>query len=100
MTKMLKNGEEGWKARLVVRGFEEKKIEGRTEAPTCSGEGLKICLSVIKREGWKVKSIDVKTAHLQGENIEITIVVKPPREAKIEKLWMLRKVQGRRKGMV
>ena len=85
------NGEERWKARLVVRGFEEKKIEGRTEAPMCSSEGLKICLSVIKREGWKVRSIDVKTAYLQGENIERTIVVKPPRELKTEKLWMLRK---------
>ena len=51
MTKKITKGEERRKARLVVQGFEEKKIEGRTEAPTCSGEGLKICLSVIKREG-------------------------------------------------
>ena len=64
-----------------MRGFEEKKIEGRTEAPTCSREGLKLCLSVIRREGWKVRSIDVKTAYLQRENIEITIVVKPPNES-------------------
>ena len=42
ITKMLKNGEERWKARLVVQGFKEKKIEGRTEAPMCSGEGLKM----------------------------------------------------------
>ena len=81
MTKKIKNREERWKARLVVRGFEEKKIEGRTESLTSSGEGLTICLSVIKREGRKVRSTDVKTAYLQGENIERTIVVKPPREA-------------------
>ena len=62
MTKNLNNGNERWKARLVVRGFEEKKIEGKAEAPTSSSEGLKICLSVIKREGWKVRSIDVKAA--------------------------------------
>ena len=91
MTKKIKNGEERWKARLVVKDFEEKKIERRTEAPTCSGEGLKICLSVIKRERWKVRSINVKTANLQGENRERKIVVKLPREAKSEKLWMLRK---------
>ena len=42
ITKKVKHREERWKARLVVRGFEEKKIEGRTEAPTCSGEGLKM----------------------------------------------------------
>ena len=39
-----------WKARLVVQGFEEKKLTERTETPTCSGEGLKLCLSVIKKE--------------------------------------------------
>ena len=52
---------------------------------------IKMCLSVIKREGWRIKSIAVKTAYLQGKIIERTIVVKPPREAKTEKLWMLRK---------
>ena len=68
MTKKLKNGEERWKARLVVQGFEEKKKEGRTEAPMYSSELLKI--SVIKRERLKVRSIDVKTLYLQGKNIE------------------------------
>ena len=76
---------------LVVQGFEERKLMERTEAPTCSGEGLKLYLSVIKREKWRVRAIDVKTAYLQGKNIERTIVIKPPREAKTEKLWKLRK---------
>ena len=91
MTKKIKHGEEQWKERLVVQGFEEKKIEGRIEAPTCSGEGLKMCLSVIQKESWKVRSINIKTTYLQGKNIERTTVVKPPREAKTEKLWMIRK---------
>ena len=69
------------KAREV---FEERKLTERTEAPTCLGEGLKLCLSVIKREKWRVRAIDVKTAYLQGKNIERTIVVKPPREANRE----------------
>ena len=38
MTKKIKHREEREKARLVLRVFEEKKIKGRTEAPTCSGE--------------------------------------------------------------
>ena len=66
----IKQGEERWKARFVVRSFEEKKIEGRNEASTCSGEGLKMYLSVIKKEWWRVRSIDVKTAYLQGKNID------------------------------
>ena len=53
--------------------------------------GEKIESNVIKREGWRVRSIDVKTVYLQGKTIKRTIVVKPPREAKTEKLWMLRK---------
>ena len=91
MTKKIKQGEEMWKARLVVQGFEERKLMKRTEASTCSAEGLKLCLSVIKKEKWRVRTIDVKTAYLQGKNIERTIVVKSPREAKIEKIWKLRK---------
>ena len=82
LTKKIKQGEESWKARLVVRGFEERKLTERTEAPTCSGEGLKLCLSVIKREKGRVRAIVVKTTYLQGKNIERTIVIKPPRKAK------------------
>ena len=64
-----------WKARLMVQGFEERKL---------MREGIKLCLSVIKKEKWRVRAIDVKTAYLQGKNIERTIVVKPPREANRE----------------
>ena len=82
MTKKIKQGEEMWKARLMVQGFEERKL---------MREGIKLCLSVIKKEKWRVRAIDVKTAYLQGKNIERTIVVKPPREAKTGKLLKLRK---------
>ena len=50
-----------------------------------------MCPSVIKREGWRVRSLDVKTAFLQGKTIERTIIVKPPWEVKTNKLWMLNK---------
>ena len=61
---MTKKKFQKWKRKVeskvrAQRGFEERKIDGRIVAPTCLGEGLKICLSVIKREGWKVRSLDV-----------------------------------------
>ena len=51
MNKNIKEGREKGKARLVAKGFEEREIGCRMEAPTCSMEGLKLCLSVIKRDG-------------------------------------------------
>ena len=56
-----------------------------------------------KREGWKVRSIDVKTAYLQGENIENNSLQTSNRsenrevvDAEEGSLWP----QGHRKGMV
>ena len=51
------------KTRLVARGFEEENIED-TDAPTCSPETLKICLSIINRKSWECKNLDIKTAYL------------------------------------
>ena len=78
MTKKIKDEREKRKTRLVARGFEEREIGCRMEAPTCSMEGLKLCLSVIKREGWQAHSLDVKTAYLEGEAIDRNIIVRPP----------------------
>ena len=86
MTKMIKDGREKWKARLMARGFEEREIRCRMEAPICSMEGLKLCLRVIKREGWQAHSLDVKTAYLQGKAIDRDIIVRPPLETKTDKL--------------
>ena len=47
-----KGGGKTWKARLVAKGFTEK-FGGKfvCEAPTCSAEGLKMVLTVIKTFG-------------------------------------------------
>ena len=50
MIKKIKDKREKQKPRLVGKGFEERKIGYRMEALTCSVEGLKLCLSVIKRK--------------------------------------------------
>ena len=37
----------------------------KCEAPTCSVEGLKVVLVVRKTLGWRVRTLDIKTAYLQ-----------------------------------
>ena len=65
-----KEGGKIWKARLVAKRFTEKlgnKYE--CEAPTCSTEGLKMVVMVIKIFEWNVKTLDMKTAYLQGKEM-------------------------------
>ena len=64
----------GIKARLCARGFEEES-NFRTDSPTCSREGVRIAFSLITSKKWPVKSIDVKTAFLQGKNLERNVLV-------------------------
>src|SRR5215469_12814969 len=88
-----REGEKTIKARLVAKGFMEnsKENELNCEAPTCSPEGLKVVLSVIKRKGWVIQSIDIKTAYLQSNKIERKVFIQPPKEAETQKIWRLHK---------
>ena len=74
-----------WKARLVVKGYMENDALEREEceAPTFSIEGLKVVLAITNMRNWQVKSLDVKTAYLQGKTIERDVLVRPPKEALI-----------------
>ena len=78
------------KARLCARGFEEDQFF-RTDSPTCSREGVRITLATIASNGWNLKSMDVKTAFLQGNRIQRTVHLKPPKEANTKNLWLLQK---------
>jgi len=91
ITEKLNHGKRICKARLVAQGFEEQKENNRTDAPTCSAEILKSTIALINFNGWECKTIDIKTAYLQGENIERKVYLKPPREARCKKIWKLRK---------
>ena len=78
------------KARLVCRGFEEQNEGIRTDSPTCSKDSLRVALAIISSKEWDVNSLDIKSAFLQGKDLEREIYVKPPKEANAEgKLWKL-----------
>ena len=86
------DGKETWiKARLVAKGYQEDTEEIRTDSPTCSKTNLRAVLALAATNHWKIKSIDIKSAFLQGRPIEREVTVKPPREAGTAKLWKLKK---------
>ena len=81
------------KARLVVKGFEKpSKDEILKDSSTCSKETLRVVLSIIAQKKWKLNSIDIKAALLQGENFDREIYVLPPKEANTNKIWLLKSV--------
>ena len=68
------------KARLVVRGFQENE-NPQAVAPTASRESLRIFLSITANEKFDLKTIDVRSAFLQSNPIDRTILIKPPKDA-------------------
>ena len=78
------------KARLVARGFEEDQ-HFRTDAPTCGRESLRLTLLIIAGKKWDLKSIDIKSAFLQGHQLERDVYLRPPVDAQTVKIWKLNK---------
>ena len=93
ITEKIKDGKKIVKARLVVRGFEEEGESEGIDSPTCKPEVLKIALSIMKMKGWKIRSIDIKTAYLQGDKIEREVFIRPPKDWKTgeNQVWKLNK---------
>ena len=82
-----------YKARLCMRGDREKGKETiRADSPTVAKESIKIALTVAANEGFKVRSGDIKSAYLQGVEMEREVFVQPPKEAALNgKIWKLKK---------
>lgn len=81
------------KARLVARGFEEiDNKEVPKGSPTCGKQPLRLILAIMAHNRWRPRSMDIKTAFLQGQKIQRDIFIRPPKEADCSnKLWHLQK---------
>ena len=79
------------KANLVARGFEEDSLNTfEKESPTASKDTLGTLLSTIITNNWNLKSIDIKTAFLQGKFLKRDAYLKPPLEAHCDnQIWKL-----------
>ena len=92
-TAKIKDGKMVTKARLVARGYEEEKSGIRSDSPTCMKESIRMMLCIAMSRDWKIKSLDVKAAFLQGNKINRTIYLQPPKEFRKPKtIWKLNKV--------
>ena len=59
------------KTHLVTKCFAEKYNEKRqNESPTCSKEALRIAITFITQNMWKLNLTDTNTAFPQGEEID------------------------------
>ena len=84
------NGESEVRARLVARGYEEEE-EVPSDSPTVDHVNIRILLAIAATNKWSVMSSDVKSAFVQGRQLQGTVMLKPPREAETPKgmLWVL-----------
>ena len=78
------------KARLVARGFQDTE-EVQKDSPTLTTEANRLLLTLASSKGWKVNSLDIKSAFLQGDELRRKVFIKPPKEAQTTKLWKLLK---------
>ena len=70
------------KAWLIARGFKEDCLtKPEKESPTCSKGSLCTLLSICAQNYWKLHSIVIKTAFLQGNLLTRDIFINPPPEA-------------------
>lgn len=89
ITEKERNGVTLLKARLVARGFEEV-VECRTESPTCSRQALRMVFVSATSMSWKLESLDITSAFLQGNLLERDVFVRPPAEYREKgKVWKL-----------
>ena len=63
------DGTSSVKGRLVAHGFEASLTE-RTGSPTCGKQSLRILFTVASTVNWDIESTDIKTAFLQGDELE------------------------------
>ena len=79
------------RARLTARGFQEEG-DFPTDSPTVQKHSIKILLAIAATEGWEIQTTDISSAFLQGDQMDRSVFVKPPREAKLNnQLWLLEK---------
>ena len=90
ITEKIVEGVEITKAGLVACGFEEIDSNCiRKDSPTCGKENLRIIFLFIGTNDWKINTMDIRAAFLQGNPIDRDVYLKQPKEAHTKKLWTL-----------
>lgn len=87
-----KKAENNFKARLVVRGFQQTELTEETYSPVTKMETLKMLLSYCCQNGLDIHQMDVDTGFLNGKINSEVYVNQPPGFGKVEgKVYRLKK---------
>lgn len=78
------------RARLVARGFEES-FSSNVDSPTIGKSAVRLLICIAQSQSWSIKSTDIKSAFLQGQQLEREVFIKPPKEANTDALWLLKR---------
>ena len=80
------------KARLVIRGFEEDNVPV-SDSPTAQKSLARMCLAICNWKQWEIKSLDVRAAFLQSNDIDRIVLMKPPKEFRKDGdiVWKIKK---------
>lgn len=79
-----------YRARLVARGFEEEQCMS-SDSPTIGKCAIRLFLCISAALGWIAKTTDIKSAFLQGRELEREVFIRPPKEAEVKpgNVWKL-----------
>ena len=76
----------------MARGFEEDNQNLNKESPTCSKDSFRVINAIVAQKQWKLNTIDIKTAFLQGEELDREVCLYLPKEANTNRIWKLKKM--------
>lgn len=79
------------KARLVARGFEEHSFIPK-DSPTVGKGTIRTFLAITASEKWTIKTTDIKSAFLQGKQLDRNVFITPPVESNtpLDYIWKLK----------
>ena len=79
------------RARLTARGFEEPE-KVASDSPTIDKCNVRLVMAICESKCWVLETSDVKSAFLQGHDLDRDVHIQPPAEAGVPKgkLWKLR----------
>ena len=53
---------------------------------------FRVINAIVAQKQWKLNIIDIKTAFLQGEELDREVYLYPPKEANTNSIWKLKNV--------
>ena len=88
----IKNGASIIKARLVAKGFEEDSSNLVKDSPTCTRESMRLLYLTSSLMSWKLQSMDISSAFLQGWPLEREVYLQPPPDVcSSDQCWRLKR---------